>query len=138
MEGPIGKNQIFIPLQTHKFQLLKYCPVIICYFISLYSCSSCVLLYIYTAPSRFLFGRSRRNILVSSVSYFRSRTHPSSNKLQYDILCHRLNMLQKFSPDVLGKIDTLNYWWTVVHIILNQFMTSSYYVEWRGLSVIVS
>ena len=30
MEGSIGKNQTFIPLQTHTFQPLKYCLVIIC------------------------------------------------------------------------------------------------------------
>ena len=140
MEGSIGKNQTFIPLQTHTFQPLKYCLVIISYvFISLFSCLSCVLLYIYIALSGFFFffGRSRRNILVSSVFYLRSRTHPSPNKLLYDILCHRLNMFQKSSPNVLGKMDTLNYWWTVLHIILNQFMTSICYVEWKGLSVIV-
>lgn len=56
MEGSIGKNQTFIPLQTHTFQPLKYCLVTICYvFISLFSCSSCVLFYIYIAPSGFFF-----------------------------------------------------------------------------------
>ena len=56
MEGSIGKNQTFIPLQTHTFQPLKYCLVIISYvFISLFSCLSCVLLYIYIALSGFFF-----------------------------------------------------------------------------------
>lgn len=46
-----------------------------------------------------------RSFLVSYISHL----DLSPNKYDLTVLSHRLNVFQKSSPKVLGKLDTLNY-----------------------------
>lgn len=111
------------------FNLFKYCLVII---FSLHFAFSSVILSpplpLYCSTWIFLEEEwGTFCYLVYPVSHLEPALVPTNNHLT--ILCHRLNMLQKSSPEVLGKIDTLNYWWAFHQVTLHWFMTPSYDVE---------
>ena len=85
--------------------------IIFSVFVSLFSHSSWVLLYLYTAPNGFYFLEEEELGTFWYHMCLTSDLEPALVRTNYNmtILCHRLNMFQKCSPNVLGKIDTLNY-----------------------------